>query len=124
MPKVIDDADPVDRFVGARLRAERLLMGLSQTDLGEAIGVSFQQVQKYERGVNRISASTLLRAARTLKVPVTDFFPSDETATDDAAAGEQRPLRDPQLAACLAEMTAAQRALLREVAKAFVAGSK
>jgi transcriptional regulator with XRE-family HTH domain len=65
---------PVDIHVGARVRARRKLLGMSQTDLGDAIGLSFQQVQKYENATNRISASRLYELSRVLDVPVEHFF--------------------------------------------------
>ncbi len=65
---------PVDVHVGARLRVRRRLLGMSQTTLGEAIGVTFQQMQKYEKGMNRISASRLFDLSRVLDVPVEFFF--------------------------------------------------
>ncbi len=65
---------PVDVHVGARLRVRRTLLGMSQTTLGEAIGLSFQQVQKYENGKNRISASRLFDLSRVLDVPIQYFF--------------------------------------------------
>nr|WP_322096769.1 helix-turn-helix domain-containing protein [Paramagnetospirillum marisnigri] len=66
--------NPVDVHVGARVRLRRTLMGLSQEKLGEAIGLTFQQVQKYERGANRIGASRLFDLARVLDVPVSFFY--------------------------------------------------
>ena len=66
--------DPIDVHVGKRLRQARLLAGLSQEELGAGIGVSFQAVQKYEQGENRLSASRLFRAARLLDRPVAFFF--------------------------------------------------
>ena len=66
--------DPVDVHVGKRLRQARLLAGLSQEELGDGIGVSFQAVQKYEQGENRLSASRLFRAAKLLQQPVSFFF--------------------------------------------------
>ncbi len=65
---------PVDVHVGARLRQRRTLLGMSQTTLGDAIGLTFQQVQKYERGSNRISASRLFDLSQVLDVPVEYFF--------------------------------------------------
>ena len=65
---------PVDKYVGQRLRLRRDAMGVSQIKMGEFLDVSFQQVQKYERGTNRISASTLYEAARALKAPIGYFF--------------------------------------------------
>ncbi|MBP2314390.1 helix-turn-helix domain-containing protein [Azospirillum soli] len=70
-----DDApDAVDVHVGARVRLRRTLLGLSQAALGEALGLTFQQIQKYERGANRISASRLWTMAEVLDVPVSFFF--------------------------------------------------
>ncbi len=66
--------NPVDVHVGARLRQRRTLLGMSQTMLGEAIGLTFQQVQKYESGANRISASRLFGLSRVLDVPIEYFF--------------------------------------------------
>jgi transcriptional regulator with XRE-family HTH domain len=66
--------DPVDVHVGQRLRQARLLAGLSQEELGDGIGVSFQAVQKYEQGENRLSASRLFHAAMLLQQPVSFFF--------------------------------------------------
>ena len=65
---------PVDVHAGARLKQRRKLLGITQTNLGDAIGLTFQQVQKYERGANRISASRLYDLARVLDVPVNFFF--------------------------------------------------
>lgn len=66
--------DPIDQHVGSRLRLRRTLAGMSQEKLAESIGVTFQQVQKYEKGTNRISASMLVRISATLKVPPAFFF--------------------------------------------------
>ncbi len=66
--------NPIDIHVGARLRLRRTLLGLSQEKLGEAVGITFQQLQKYERGANRISASRLFNLSRVLGVPVSYFF--------------------------------------------------
>jgi len=65
---------PIDAHVGARLRLRRTLLGMSQEKLGHAIGLTFQQVQKYERGANRVGASRLFDLARVLDVPVSFFF--------------------------------------------------
>ncbi len=66
--------DPIDLYVGGRLRTARILAGLSQVKLGDALNVTFQQIQKYEKGTNRISASRLQAAARILALPVSHFF--------------------------------------------------
>ncbi len=65
---------PVDEYVGKRVRQRRWMVGLSQQQLGEAVGIKFQQIQKYETGMNRVSASRLWDIAAVLDVPVTFFF--------------------------------------------------
>lgn len=72
--KIEHTADPVDVTVGTRIRFTRKMKNLSQQALAEAIGVSFQQVQKYERGSNRVSASMLVRIADFLEVDISDLF--------------------------------------------------
>lgn len=69
-----DRPHPIDVHVGSRVRLRRNMLGLSQEKLGEAIGLTFQQVQKYERGANRIGASRLLELSRVLRVPVSFLF--------------------------------------------------
>jgi transcriptional regulator with XRE-family HTH domain len=69
--------DAVDAHVGARLRMRRTQLGLSQERLAESVGLTFQQIQKYERGVNRVGASRLWDLARALRVPI-EFFYQDE----------------------------------------------
>ena len=71
MPKT---ANPIDLHVGSRVRMRRILLGLTQEKLGEALGVTFQQVQKYEKGMNRIGASRLQDMAKILDVPPSFFF--------------------------------------------------
>ena len=77
---------PKDVEIGQRIRARRLLCRLSQTELADAIGVTFQQVQKYEQGVNRVGAGRLARIAEALKVPVAFFF--DGAAGPNPTAGK------------------------------------
>jgi transcriptional regulator with XRE-family HTH domain len=77
----------VDVHVGARMRQRRTLLGMSQTKVGDAVGLTFQQIQKYERGFNRIASSRLYEFAKVLDVPVSHFF--DEMPTN-ALAG--RPM--------------------------------
>lgn len=67
-------ASPIDAHVGSRIRLRRTLLGLSQERLGDALGLTFQQVQKYERGINRVGASRLFDLARVLDVPISFFF--------------------------------------------------
>lgn len=62
--------NPVDKYVGSRVRMRRIMLGMSQEKLGEALGLTFQQVQKYEKGTNRIGASRLQQISDILQVPV------------------------------------------------------
>lgn len=73
-----DSPDPIDVQVGARIRLQRKAKGISQTTLADALGVTFQQVQKYERGTNRVSASMLVRAAKALDASVAQLFGEDD----------------------------------------------
>jgi transcriptional regulator with XRE-family HTH domain len=83
--------NPVDIHVGARVRLRRTLMGMSQEKLGESIGLTFQQVQKYERGANRIGASRLFDLSRVLDVPVSFFFDDmAETVQDQSPVAVAR----------------------------------
>lgn len=83
-PKV-GEPHPVDTHVGKRLRLRRSMLGMSQDHLGKEIGVTFQQIQKYERGVNRIGSSRLYSFAQILKVPVSYFF--EEFEADSSSFG-------------------------------------
>jgi transcriptional regulator with XRE-family HTH domain len=76
--------NPIDKHVGARVRMRRLMVGMSQGKLGEALDVTFQQVQKYEKGANRIGASRLQQLARVLEVPPAFFF--DGAPSGDGSA--------------------------------------
>lgn len=86
MPR-IGDPEKVDAYVGARISLRRSALGLSQTALAQQLGISFQQVQKYETGQNRISASRLHRVATVLGTSVEAFFPPVETARGDGEPG-------------------------------------
>lgn len=81
--------DPVDIHVGTRIRTRRLLIGMNQETLARALGLTFQQVQKYEGGANRVSASRLSRIADVLGVPISYFF-SDIDSDGEAAEAETR----------------------------------
>ena len=80
---------PIDVHVGTRVRLRRTLLGMSQERLGEALGLTFQQVQKYERGVNRVGASRLFDLSRILDVPISFFF--DDMPDSLAAAFGGQP---------------------------------
>jgi transcriptional regulator with XRE-family HTH domain len=75
--------NPIDVHVGSRVRLRRMLLGISQEKLGERLGLTFQQVQKYEKGVNRIGASRLFDLSTVLGVPISFFY-------EDAPAAEAR----------------------------------
>ena len=86
--------NPVDLHVGGRIRMKRKVLGVSQERLAEALGLTFQQVQKYERGANRVSASKLYEIARFLQAPISYFFegladPTVESTGDDSEGPEQ-----------------------------------
>lgn len=79
--------DPIDRHVGSRVRMQRILMKMSQEKLGEALGLTFQQVQKYEKGLNRIGASRLQQISKTLNVPPSFFFEGAPAGGPEPAGG-------------------------------------
>jgi len=83
----LGDPNPIDVHVGRRVRLRRTLLGLSQEKLGEALGLTFQQVQKYERGANRVGASRLFDLSRVLDVPVSFFF---DDMSDDVSRRSPR----------------------------------
>jgi transcriptional regulator with XRE-family HTH domain len=85
MPK--KQANPIDVQVGNRVRIRRMLIGMSQERLGDLLGLTFQQVQKYEKGVNRIGAGRLYEVSRILNVPV-DFFYEGLNAMNQPGLGE------------------------------------
>lgn len=118
---IVDGPDPIDQHVGGQLRLRRAQAGMTQTELGAKVGLSFQAVQKYETGENRISASRLYQLARILDVPLAYFFEGlDETGRVEEGAGAAEltrkeasmvlgayyGIKDPRLrSACLLIMT-------------------
>ena len=84
--------DLIDVEVGQRIRIQRLAAGLSQTELAERIGVTFQQVQKYEKGMNRVGAGRLTNIARVLNVPIGSFFDGREAIEQVELQGFNSPL--------------------------------
>ena len=102
-------ATEVDKQVGARIRARRQALQISQTALGEAAGITFQQVQKYENGGNRISTGRLAQIAETLEVPVAYFF----DGLDSTAAASDL-LADPQITKLLSAFTAIENEVLQQ----------
>jgi transcriptional regulator with XRE-family HTH domain len=73
-------ATAVDAYIGTQMRNRRAILGLSQEVLGKKLGVSFQQVQKYEKGINRVSAARLFEICKALKIPLASMFERDPTA--------------------------------------------
>lgn len=95
MPKLSPRGpNPIDVHVGSRIRLRRQLMKMSQEKLGDELGVTFQQVQKYERGANRVGASRLYRLSRVLEVPVQFFFEGlgEKSTVSGMAEGDQTPI--------------------------------
>ena len=88
----LDGPHPIDIHVGARIRHRRAVLGLNQTELALRVGVTFQSIQKYERGTNRVSASRLQEIAEVLSVPISHFFEGlsagEEAGAGDVPAGE------------------------------------
>lgn len=80
--------NPIDKHVGARVRMRRMMIGMSQERLGDSLGITFQQVQKYEKGTNRIGASRLQQISRTLGVPVAFFFEGAPNLEETEGFGE------------------------------------
>jgi len=83
--------NPVDKYVGSRVRMRRIMLGMSQEKLGEALGLTFQQVQKYEKGTNRVGASRLQQISEILQVPVSFLFeggPSGATNSGGFSEGK------------------------------------
>ena len=104
--------NPTDKHVGARVRMRRMMLGMSQEKLGDALGLTFQQVQKYEKGSNRIGASRLQHIAQILQVPVAFFFDGGPGAEGTRGAETASP-------AYLSEFLATRDGLA--LAKAFMA---
>ncbi len=117
------EPDLIDVYVGQQLRTRRVEAGLNQSQLGGAIGVTFQQVQKYEKGVNRVSASMLHRCSEALKCHPSDFFPVE---------GDPGPRRmsiatapgGVRLAALYVALTPGKRKLILDLAEALSESSE
>lgn len=130
MSKAIkSEIHPVDLHVGRRIRAQRKALGVSQGRLAEALGLTFQQVQKYERGANRVSASKLWDIARALQVDVSHFFIGFEAAAIGIAETGavfdhgQRPGRDGvELAGLMQRLKPTQRRRVLDFIRALVDG--
>lgn len=119
MPRAIPVADPIDVYIGERLRAVRLERKMSQSDLGAALNVKFQQIQKYERGDNRVSASMLMKAAEALGLSVAEFFPVDLSASGARPAEITSIRGGSALSNYFVAMSPARRQILVQVASEF-----
>ncbi len=96
--RVVKEApDPIDMHVGKRVRGRRVGLGISQTKLGQAIGVTFQQIQKYENGANRIGSSNLYKVAKALDVEVSYFFEGLEDAPRGLSESRQNRFEEDPL---------------------------
>ena len=83
--------NPVDKYVGSRVRMRRIMLGMSQEKLGEALGLTFQQVQKYEKGTNRVGASRIQQISDILQVPVSFLFEGGPTGSMNANGTTDAP---------------------------------
>jgi transcriptional regulator with XRE-family HTH domain len=83
--------NPIDRHVGSRVRMRRMMLSMSQEKLGDALGLTFQQVQKYEKGTNRIGASRLQQISNVLQVPVAFFFEGAPDVPGSPRGGKDAP---------------------------------
>src|ERR1041384_17829 len=108
--------NPVDAHVGSRVRLRRMLLGMSQERLGESMGLTFQQVQKYEKGVNRIGASRLFQISKILDVPVQFFF--EEAPHIPGGGSPARGMAEPDSEAFILEFLNSREGL--ELNRAFV----
>lgn len=127
MPKTKKAPDPIDVHVGGMVRNRRELLGISQEKLGETVGVTFQQIQKYESGANRMSASRLCKIAMALNCVPGFFFeglPLSDTASKNTAPVEVKLLSIPGAADLLraySSSSTAGRKSLRDIANAVAA---
>ncbi|MBB1177631.1 transcriptional regulator [Pseudomonas sp. FW305-3-2-15-E-TSA4] len=113
-----ETTDPLNVYIGARIREERMASGLTQSRLGAAIGVTFQQIQKYERAASRVSVSTMVRIADALKLPIVAFLPAQTfrpvSEEDDRDVRERR-----ELLKAFQKTPPARRGLLLALAREF-----
>lgn len=121
-----DGPHPVDRHVGRRVAEKRLSMGRNQSDLGRALGLTFQQIQKYEKGTNRVSASKLYDMARYFDVPVSYFFEGLNAqagvAEPGAAFDNEHPVtrQSAEIVRLAPQLTPAQQKLVLDTMRQFL----
>jgi transcriptional regulator with XRE-family HTH domain len=90
MKRTTTRTQDIDRHVGTRIRERRIMLGLTQQQLADLIGVTYQQAHKYERGINRVSAGRLFEIARVLSVPVSYFFEGIDDQAQRAVSARER----------------------------------
>lgn len=112
-----------DTFIGQQLRRIRLMHGLSQVNVAEEAGISFQQLQKYEHGTNRVSASRLMLLAKILKCTVAELFPADGELPDEHPASEhvRHSAVNAKIFELVPHLTMQQRTTLLQIATSFAA---
>ena len=108
--------NPIDVHVGSRVRLQRMLLSMSQEKLGEKLGLTFQQVQKYEKGINRIGASRLFELSRVLSVPIQFFY--DEAPGASSTNGTATGFSEPAAESYIVNFLSSREGL--ELNKAFV----
>jgi transcriptional regulator with XRE-family HTH domain len=108
--------NPIDIHVGSRVRLRRMMLGMSQEKLGEHLGITFQQIQKYEKGTNRIGASRLQHIERVLGVPVSFFFEDAPVSPGEKPAGEN--LAEPERTSYVVDFLSSSEGI--QLNKAFV----
>lgn len=109
--------DPIDVHVGSRVRAERLRLGLTQRELATRVGVTYQQVQKYESGRNRAPASMLLKLSEALGTPVEGFFPTSTRAARAASPPMETVKHGAELARLFGRLSQTDRLMLVQFAR-------
>ncbi len=114
-------SNPVDVYVGTRLKVRRMELGLSQNKLGEMTGITFQQVQKYEKGLNRIGSSRLYEFAKILKVPVSYFFEQYELTfgtngvfSDNKASFDDKDISEKEIITLIKNFSAIKDPMVRK----------
>lgn len=115
---------PEDVAIGARIRRRRVELGMTQAELASAVGVTFQQIQKYERGANRVAASRLLNLSRALDVGIIYFFVDvDDRLSADEKIGDEEGYLVGELANLASRLTTSDLEILRTLAKRLGAGN-
>ena len=118
---------PVDVHVGARMRQRRTLLGMSQEKLGTAVGLTFQQIQKYEKGANRVSISTGLMMCRALGIKLDQLLPhelADGTPISDPFVEQAQSIRGVKLARLFGQLDATQQASVLTIVESIASANR